>query len=192
MTKIKICGITRAEDAEFCADQGADFLGFIFVRSSPRYIEPEYAADIVAQVQVQTVGVFRDESAETIRRIVDQVGLDFVQLHGNETDADIAAIDLPVIKAFRVENQLPDITSNADWLMFDSGGGTGRTFDWTLLAGYSRVKPFFLAGGLTPDNVAEAIRMVRPDAIDVSSGVELAPGVKDPGKVRRLIERVRA
>src|SRR5688500_12519703 len=104
MTKIKICGITRAEDARFCAEQGADFLGFIFVRSSPRYIEPESAADIVAQVQVQTVGVFRDESPETIRRIVDQVGLDFVQLHGNETDDDIAAIDLPVIKAFRVEN----------------------------------------------------------------------------------------
>ena len=190
MTKIKICGITRAEDAELCDAHDVDFLGFIFVPSSPRHVQPEHAARI--RTSAKRVGVFRDESAETIRRIVDQVDLDFVQLHGSESDDDIAAIDLPVIKAFRVGTRLPDITSNADWLMFDSGGGTGRTFDWSLLAGYPRAKPFFLAGGLTPDNVAEAIRVVRPDAIDVSSGVELAPGVKDPDKVRRLIERVRA
>ena len=192
MTKIKICGITRVEDAVFCAEQGVDFLGFVFVRESPRYVDPARLKAAALPPHSKIVGVFRDESPETIRRIVEQVGLDFVQLHGDETDDIVQAIGTPVIKAFRVDGVLPDTTSSADWLMFDSGGGTGRTFDWSLLANVPRTKPFFLAGGITPDNVAGAIRTVRPDAIDVSSGVELAPGVKDFRKVRALIERVRA
>ena len=200
MTKIKICGISRVDDARFCAEQGVDFLGFVFVRESPRSIEPFWSAAALAAAfkaatlspHSKTVGVFRNESPETIRRIVTEVGLDYVQLHGSETDDDIAEIGMPAIKAFHVAESLPDTTSSAEWLMFDSGGGTGRTFDWSLLAGYPRTKPFFLAGGITPDNVAEAIRAVRPDAIDVSSGVELEPGVKDFRKIRALLERVRA
>jgi phosphoribosylanthranilate isomerase len=197
MTKVKICGITNADDARFCASLGADFLGFVFVPSSPRYIAPEKAAEILLDrgdrvaAAVQRVGVFRDESPETIRRIVRDVGLDIVQLHGNESDADVAAIGVPVIKAFRVDDVLPETVSSADWLMFDSGGGTGRVFDWSLLARYRRGKPFFLAGGITPENVAAAIAAVQPDAIDVASGVERAPGIKDHDKVRELFERVR-
>jgi len=199
VTKVKICGITNAEDAQFCAEQGADFLGFVFVRSSPRYVDVWTAAAMPPLLKaaaqppqsIRFVGVFRDEEPSRIREIAAQVGLDFVQLHGSESEDDIEEIGLPVIRAFRVDGALPDTATSADWVMFDSGGGTGRTFDWSLLAKYPRTKPFFLAGGITPDNVAEAIRVVRPDAIDVASGVERAPGVKDHEKVRALIARVR-
>jgi phosphoribosylanthranilate isomerase len=221
MTKVKICGITRAEDARFCAEMGVDFLGFIFVRASPRYVEPGKAAELRSAAVPAAgpaasspplrgvaardaarpagedagvplvVGVFRDESPAEIRRIAQLVNLDYIQLHGSESDADIRAIGLPTIKAFRVENEVPDANTEADWLMFDSGGGTGRVFDWSLLASVPRTKPFFLAGGLNPDNIEEAIRVVRPDAIDLSSGVELAPGVKDHDKIRKLMERVK-
>ena len=140
---------------------------------------------------IKFVGVFRDEAPERIREIAALVGLDFVQLHGNESEDDVAAIGVPAIRAFRVDGTLPDPTTSAEWVMFDSGGGTGRTFDWSLLASYPRTKPFFLAGGLTPDNVRSAIETVRPDAIDVSSGVESRPGIKDYAKVKMLIEQVR-
>ncbi len=199
MTKIKICGITRMEDAQLCAELGADFLGFIFVRSSPRYIEPERAAEIASAVKgPKFVGVFRDESLEAIHRITHRVGLDLIQFHGTESDEDIHTLGLPSVKAIRVGETLPDTSSHpsADWLLFDTfdprrDGGTGRAFDWSLLAMYSRTKPFFLAGGLGPDNAAAAISLVRPDAIDVSSGVESAPGIKDPDKLRTLFERVK-
>ncbi|HYI07835.1 MAG TPA: phosphoribosylanthranilate isomerase [Thermoanaerobaculia bacterium] len=193
--QIKICGITRYEDAAFCADLGADYLGFIFVPSSPRYIEPEQAAAIMERVQgPKFVGVFRDAPASDI---VNVKGLHYAQLHGTETDDDVRAAGLPAIKALRVGEVLPDTTAHpsAAWLMFDTygvtGGGTGRIFDWSLLALYPRTKPFFLAGGLTPDNVGAAISTVRPDAVDVSSGVESAPGVKDHAKIKTFFERVR-
>jgi phosphoribosylanthranilate isomerase len=199
MTKVKICGITRIEDAQLCAELGADFLGFIFVPSSPRYIDPERAAEIAASVKgPKLVGVFRDESLDTIHRITHRVGLDLIQFHGTESDEDIHTLGLPSVKAMRVGETLPDTNSHpsADWLLFDTfddrrGGGTGRRFDWSLLAIYPRTKPFFLAGGLGPDNIAGAISLVRPDAIDVSSGVESAPGIKDPDKLRMLCERVK-
>ena len=187
MTKVKICGITRLEDAQACAGLGADFLGFVFVRSSPRYIEPEQAAEIMRQVQgPKFVGVFMDE----VRHVP---GLDYVQLHGAESDDDVRAAALPAIKALRVGDVLPDTTAHpsAEWLLFDTGAGTGRRFDWSLLAMYPRTKPFFLAGGLGPDNVGAAISLVRPDGVDLSSGVESAPGIKDHAKLRTLFERVR-
>jgi len=190
MTKIKICGITNAEDARFCAEAGADFLGFIFVPRSPRYVAPERVAGMGVR-GTKMVGVFRDEEPSRIREIAALVGLDYVQLHGSESEDDIAAIGVPVIRAFRVDDALPDTRTSAEWVMFDSGGGTGRTFDWTLLANVPREKPFFLAGGITPGNVRSAIETVRPDAIDVASGVESRPGVKDHDKVRALIEEVR-
>ena len=203
MTKIKICGVTREEDALYCANAGADFIGFIFVPSTPRHIEPERAAQIVAKVRetgkpVKIAGVFRDASPEYIKEIVSLVGLDIVQLHGNESDEDIEALGIPVIKTLRVGDTLPDThgTPHAAFLLFDTyderrAGGTGRRFDWSLLAVYDRSKPFFLSGGLTPENVVAAISLVRPDSIDISSGVEESPGVKDHGKIARLIERVR-
>jgi phosphoribosylanthranilate isomerase len=203
MTKIKICGLTRQEDALLAADLGADFLGFIFVPSTPRFIEPERAAAIAAPLRERAtrpklVGVFRDASPDYIREIASVVGLDMVQLHGTETDDDIRAIGIPAIKTFRVGDTLPDTTSHpgAEWFLFDTfedrrSGGTGRRFDWSLLAMYPRTKPFFLAGGLAPDNIAAAISLVRPDAIDVASGVEAEPGIKDREKLEQLFQRVR-
>ena len=203
MTRIKICGLTREEDALLCADQGADFLGFIFVPSTPRYIEPERAAAIAARVREREkspriVGVFRDSSVDYIGEIAALVALDLVQLQGSEPDADVRSIGLPAIKTFRVGDKLPDTASHAsaEWVLFDTyderrAGGTGRRFDWSLLAKYPRNKPFFLSGGLTPDNVAAAISLVRPDGVDLSSGVEAEPGVKDHTKVTRFFERIR-
>jgi len=203
MTKIKICGITREEDALFCAEQGADFTGFIFVPSTPRYVEPEKAAAIAAKVREREtrpkmVGVFRDASNDYIREIHNLVGFDVVQLHGGETDDAIRDLGIPAIKTLRVAETLPDTHAapNAAWLLFDTyderrAGGTGRRFDWSLLATYERSKPFFLSGGIDPENVVAAISLVRPDAIDLSSGVESSPGVKDHEKIARLFERVR-
>ena len=200
MTKIKICGITNEADALFCAEAGADFLGFIFVPSSPRHIEPEKAAEIAKRLREtanapKIVGVFKDASVESINEIA---FLDLVQLHGSESDDDIAALDIPAIKTLHVGDTMPDThaASSSAWLLFDTfdkqrSGGTGKRFDWSLLAAYERSKPFFLSGGLTPDNVVAAVSMVRPDAIDVASGVEASPGLKDHDKVARLFERVR-
>jgi phosphoribosylanthranilate isomerase len=203
MTKIKICGITNEADALYCAEAGADFLGFIFVPSSPRHVEPEKAGAIAARVRElpnppKVVGVFQDASVDYIREIHNVVFLDVVQLHGSESDDEIRELGIPVIKTLHVGDTLPDThaTPDAAWLLFDTfderrGGGTGRRFDWSLLATYERSKPFFLSGGLTPDNVVAAISLVRPDAIDVASGVEASPGIKNHENVARLIERMR-
>ena len=213
MTKVKICGITRAEDAALAEELGADYLGFIFVRESPRYVTPEQAREILecgsasyrsgtpqrelrhrgdperrlASPHSRTVGVFRNSPVDEVIAIAAYVGLDLVQLHGHET----YALDLPTIKAFNVQDALPDTTTHADYILFDTGGGTGRTFDWSLLARYAGAQPFFLAGGITPDNVAEAIERTRPYAIDLASGVEERPGIKDHGKLRKLFERIK-
>jgi phosphoribosylanthranilate isomerase len=203
MTRIKICGITREEDALAAARHGADFLGFIFVPSTPRYVEPERAAAIAAAVRERgdapkIVGVFRDASNDYIRAIAELVGLDVVQLHGAESEDDIRELGIPAVKTLRVSDVLPEThaTPSAAWLLFDTyderrAGGTGRCFDWGVLASYQRTKPFFLSGGLGPDNIAAAISLVRPDAVDIGSGVEAAPGVKDHGKLKRLFERIK-
>ena len=215
MTKIKICGITRPDDAHYAAELGADYLGFIFVPGSPRYIDPKRAARIIAQVQwsggkgnrhdgrplesqpLHCVGVFRDASIDEIRRVSELAGNEYVQLHGSEPDEVVREIGRPVIRAVPVGESVPITATSAEWLLFDThdaqqGGGTGRAFDWSLLSRVQRTKPFFLAGGLTPDNVADAIRAVRPDGIDVATGVESQPGVKDHAKLRKLFERVKA
>jgi phosphoribosylanthranilate isomerase len=214
MTKIKICGITRADDAHYAAELGADFLGFIFIPDSPRYIDPKRAARIIAQVQwaggkgtrhdgrpvesqpLHCVGVFRDASVEEMRRVCAIAGNEYVQLHGNEPDEVVREIGKPAIKGVHVGETVPVVATSAEWLLFDThdpkvSGGTGRAFDWSLLSRVPRSKPFFLAGGLTADNVGDAIRAVRPDAIDVASGVESAPGVKDQAKLRKFFEKVR-
>jgi len=203
MTKIKICGLTREEDALLCADEGADFLGFIFVPSTPRFVEPEKAAAIANKLKEREkrpkiVGVFRDASKDYIREIQTLVGFDLAQLHGNESDDDMRELGIAAIKTLRVSEELPDTggCTHAAWLLFDTFferryGGTGRRFDWSLLTTYDRAKPFFLSGGITPDNVVAAISLVRPHAIDLASGVESEPGIKDHDKVKRLFERVR-
>ena len=187
--KVKICGVTRLEDARRAAELGADFIGFIFVPSSPRFLEFDQAAEIVSRVSgPQFVGVFRDAPLEQMQN----APVDVIQLHGSESDDVVRSLGKPAIKAVQIESALPDTDSSADWLLFDSkGGGTGRRFDWSLLAAYSRTKPFLLAGGITPDNAALAISTVRPDGIDVSSGVESAPGIKDPQKLELLFKRVK-
>ena len=182
MTKIKICGITRQEDADLAIALGADYLGFIFVKESPRCVEhaPRTSG-------VKRVGVFRNATIEEVHRIVEREQLDVAQLHGDET----YRMSIPTIKAFNVKDALPDTETQADFILFDTGGGTGRTFDWSLLANYKSTKPFFLAGGITPDNVADAIARTHPYAIDVASGVERSPGIKDHDKLRTLFERIR-
>jgi len=188
MTKIKICGLMRPEDAVLAAELGADFLGFIFAKESPRYVSSAAVSAAAAQasrLRCKIVGVFRNESAEEIERIAREAQLDYVQIH------NITRVDFPTIRAFHVKDTLPDTTTDAKYVLFDTGGGTGRTFDWTLLEDYPRTKPFFLAGGITPDNVAAAIDAVQPFAIDLASGIESSPGIKDHHKMRLLFERVK-
>lgn len=203
MTRIKICGLTRTEDALLAASLGADFIGFIFAPESPRYVEPMFVAEVIERVRARRtapkiVGVFRNEKPDVVRGIAEGVGLDFVQLQGRETDEQIRRIGFPTIKAIHVGGGTPqtDAHPSAEWLLFDTfdphqGGGTGRRFDWNLLPRAGVMKPFLLAGGLNPQNVAAAISSVRPDAIDVASGVESAPGIKDFEKLESLFESVR-
>ncbi|HVG22960.1 MAG TPA: phosphoribosylanthranilate isomerase [Thermoanaerobaculia bacterium] len=181
-TKVKICGITRTEDAELAIELGADYVGFIFVKESPRCV-----AHAPRTSGVQRVGVFRNAAIDEVRRIAEREQLDLVQLHGEER---YTLDGIPTIKAINVDGALPQIETEADYVLFDTGGGTGRTFDWSLLESYPRTKPFFLAGGITPNNVSDAIARTNPYAIDVASGVERSPGVKDHDKLRKLFERI--
>jgi phosphoribosylanthranilate isomerase len=201
--KVKICGLTTEEDALFAAGCGADFLGFIFVDDSPRFVDADRVAAIANAVRArsnapQLVGVFRDASHDRIRDVAARATLDLVQLHGREEDDDIRSLGVPCIKTLHVGDTLPDTTAHtaASWLLFDTwndrlSGGMGKRFDWSLLALYERGKPFFLSGGITPENAAIAISTVRPDAIDLASGVESSPGLKDHAKIAQLFERVK-
>ena len=203
MTAIKICGLTNEEDAVAAARSGADFLGFIFIEDSVRVMEPLRVRQIVdalrgAGSNARTVGVFRNAPLAELQRIVGEATVDVVQLHGDETDAYIRGTGRPAIKTHHVGRSVPALSEHpsAEWRLFDTlhehlSGGTGERFDWSLLASVSRDKPFLLAGGLTPENVAVAIETVRPDGVDVASGVERAPGRKDHDRMRRFIEAVR-
>jgi indole-3-glycerol phosphate synthase / phosphoribosylanthranilate isomerase len=191
---VKICGITRREDALAAAEAGAAFLGLVFAAGSPRRIDPARAAGIASALReghegVKLVGVFRDQDEVSIDAIVREVPLDFVQLHG---DAECTA--LPVIRAVSVNGSVPEaeVDAGAAWVLFDAPTpGGGRAFDWSLLDGFRPRRPFFLAGGLRPETVREAVIRVRPDAVDVSSGVEESPGIKSAKKIREFISEVR-
>ena len=196
MARVKICGITSANDARVAVDAGAFAIGFNFHPPSPRFVEPARARAIVAELpsHVWRVGVFVDRERAAVEQIAAEVGLDTLQFHGDESPEFCAGWAQKVIKAFRVRGRtdverLPSYA--VELMMVDAyvegtHGGTGARFDWTLLEGVDRQR-LVLAGGLTPDNVAEAIREVRPWAVDVASGVEASPGVKDPEKVKRFI-----
>ncbi|MCF6265321.1 MAG: phosphoribosylanthranilate isomerase [Desulfuromusa sp.] len=200
-TKIKICGITNIEDALFAAEAGADALGFVFYEKSPRYITPEQVKQIITTLPpfVTTVGLFVNTATEQIKDILTLTGLDTVQLHGDETPADCCLEPYRVIKAVRVKDADP--LSGVDnypvsALLLDAWsdqqyGGTGESFDWQLAKKLTGHLPIILAGGLTPDNVAQAIQVVNPYAVDVSSGVEDSPGHKDYNKIREFIQQVR-
>ena len=201
MTKIKLCGLSRMEDIEAVnqlrREYGApDYAGFVFAKKSSRYVSPETAAELrkLLDPEITTVGVFVREPVESVAELYRAGIIGIAQLHGGE-DADYIANlralvpDCPLIHAFRIESEA-DITkanaSPADFVLLDHGaGGTGTAFDWSLLTGMTR--PYFLAGGLTPETVAEAIRTLHPYAVDVSSGIE-TEGVKDSGKMRRFVE----
>jgi len=197
--RVKICGITRLEDAQAAVTAGADALGFMFWTESKRHVSTEAAAAICQRLPpfLTKVGVFVNASAPHIRQVVDECRLEAIQLHGDETPAFCARFTVPVIRAFRVRGpetleQLGNYATAA-WLL-DSHvggqrGGTGASFDWGLAAAATQFgRPVILAGGLTPDNVATAVREVRPYAVDVSSGVEAAPGVKDPARVKAFVQ----
>lgn len=197
--RVKICGITSRSDALAAVGAGADALGFMFYPASKRHVAPEAVAAFVGDLPpfVVKVGVFVDASEDDVRRIAGTCGLDALQFHGDETPAYCARFGpTPVIKAFRVADQsslaaLPSFAVSA-WLLdsYVAGqlGGTGERFNWNLaVEARSLGRPVILAGGLTPENVAEAVQQVAPYAVDVSSGVESAPGRKDPAKLRAFI-----
>lgn len=201
-TKVKICGITRVEDARLAVELGAAALGFNFYRPSPRYIEPGAARRIIAQLPplVMAVGVFADETeGEHVAAVAREAGVSAVQLHGPKFPAlDGALENYRVIRGIAVRQGLDP----ADWSRLAASaflldafdpellGGTGKTFDWSLAREAKRYGPIILAGGLTPENVGRAVREVRPYAVDVASGVESAPGKKDPAKLRAFFAAV--
>jgi phosphoribosylanthranilate isomerase len=204
MTLVKICGVTNLEDALAAVEAGADLLGFNFYRRSPRYLSPEDARRIVERLPetVEGVGVFVNEPADEVESIAREAGLGTVQLHGDETPDFCRSLrGLKTIKALRVRQGFdaaacalyPVDAVLLDAYAVDAFGGTGHTFDWTLARqARAKVARLFLAGGLTPDNVAEAVRAVRPHAVDVCSGVEASPGRKSPQLMRRFVEQVRS
>ena len=202
-TRIKICGIARAQDALAAASSGADAIGLVFYPASPRAVTAQQAAKIVAVLPpfITIVGLFVNEPADHVERILQEVPLDVLQFHGDETAAFCQQFARPWIKALRVRKNTDIVAacrefSAARGLLLDAWqqgvpGGTGKTFDWQL-ASASLPAEIILAGGLHAENVADAIDVVRPAAVDVSGGVEASPGVKDAGKIRSFIAAVRA
>jgi phosphoribosylanthranilate isomerase len=204
-TRVKVCGITRLEDAQLAVELGAAALGFNFYPPSPRYIAAAAARDIIRRLPpfVMPVGVFADEvDAQHVAGVAHQAGVAAVQLHGPNYPAPAALEgalgDLLLIRAVPVgaESKVEDLRGlQANALLLDTydptlPGGTGKTFDWSLARAAKRYSPIILAGGLTPENVAQAIREVRPFAVDVASGVESSPGVKDQVKLRAFFRAV--
>jgi phosphoribosylanthranilate isomerase len=203
--KVKICGITNWADAKRAADAGADFLGFNFYRLSPRYISPAKARQIVGRLpkRVRAVGVFVNEREEKMLDIARTIGLDMLQLHGDESPSEVASLRrrLPVIKAVRAGKSFRPAQlakfKRASAILLDGfdrrlRGGTGKTFDWRVAHRAKRYARIFLAGGLTPENIGDAIRTAEPYAVDVCSGVEAKPGKKDPKRMRALTHAVEA
>lgn len=201
MTKIKICGITNIEDANLAIDFGADALGFIFYPKSKRYIEPEEAYKIISKLPpfINIVGVFVNQAADEIKRVKEISGFDTVQIHGDETPDFCKELGCKLIKAIRVKEKidLAEVESyNVHAVLFDTYsangyGGTGECFVWETLRDLNISKKVILSGGLNSDNVSEAIRIVNPYAVDVSSGVEDYPGKKNREKLKKFIQAVK-
>jgi phosphoribosylanthranilate isomerase len=201
--RVKICGITRAQDLHAACAAGADALGFVFYEKSPRHLTIDAAAALVRELPpfVQAVGLFVDAEPAFIEAVLRTVPLDLLQFHGDETPADCARVGRPFIKAVRVNRDTDLLKCAADFeaargLLLDAfvagvPGGTGERFDWSLIPPHLP-KPVILSGGLAPDNVAEAVERVRPWAVDVSSGVEITKGIKDAHKIAQFIAKAKA
>ncbi len=202
MTRIKICGITREQDARAAVASGANALGLVFYAKSPRHVTIEQAARVAAAIPpfVTVVGLFVNPTAEEVREALRQVPLDVLQFHGEEPAEFCAQFGRPYLKAIRVKPGVDLVQcsarySGAQGLLLDAyvegtHGGTGASFDWALIS-HDLPLPVILSGGLTPENVAQAIRQVQPYAVDVSSGVEAAKGIKDAAKVAAFIDEVK-
>lgn len=201
-TRVKICGITRVEDASAAAAAGADAIGLVFYAPSPRAVEPARAAEIVRALPpfVTTVGLFVDAPAEQVRAVLEQVPLDVLQFHGDEPEPYCLQFGRPYLKAIRVRagddlNALAGQWPSASGILLDSfkpgvPGGTGLTFDWSMIPS-ERSWSLVLAGGLDASNVAEAVSRVKPWAVDVSGGVEAAKGIKDANKINAFVHEVK-
>lgn len=207
-TQAKICGIKTPEALNAAIECRARYIGFVFYPPSPRHIEIDTARELAIMLPtgVRGVGLFVDPTDEELDAVLGKVQLDMIQLHGAETPARVSEIkqkyQMPIIKAFPVR-EAADIDQarkykDADWYLFDAKssdpsmpGGTGHSFDWALLAGKSFDKSWMLSGGLSPENVGDALSVLKPNAVDVSSGVESTRGVKDTNKIRAFIEAVK-
>jgi len=205
-TRIKICGITKLDDARFASGAMADYLGFIFSDKSARYVEPDVAREIISWIEgPETVGVFVDHPADDVNDIIEKTGIHYVQLHGNEPPEYCAHMDRPIIKAFRVKADMSEqdilemikpYERTVEFFLFDSfdeaqHGGTGKQFDWNIVREVSKIYPVFLAGGIGTLNVRRAIRLVEPYAVDISSSLEMAPGIKDFDKMNEFFDEIR-
>jgi phosphoribosylanthranilate isomerase len=202
--RVKICGITNWQDAQRSIEAGCDALGFNFYPRSPRYVAPQAAAAIRSRLpkEIAAVGVFVNTPPTEVHEIAAALGLQYAQLHGEETPATVRTVShaVPVIKAFRIGPRFRDARLAhypASAFLLDGApsngrlrGGTGKTFDWNQARRFSSYGPIILAGGLTPENVEQAIRTVQPAAVDVASGVESAPGKKDARKLRAFLDAV--
>ena len=197
MTKIKICGLSRKCDIEAANELKPEYIGFVFVRKSKRYVSFEQAKELktILNTAIKAVGVFVDESVENIVKLLDHRVIDIVQLHGNEDEDYIKELrrftDKPIIKAFCIKREEDVIKANestADYVLLDAGMGSGNVFDWMLINKINR--PYFLAGGLSLENAGRAIELLNPYALDVSSGVE-KNGLKDKGKMAAFVDAIR-
>ena len=207
-TRIKMCGLTRIKDVEFGISQGLDALGFIFYDKSPRNVFPDFVRGVVRKLSpfVDSVGVFVNRDREEVEEIVEYCGLSHAQLHGKEDRTYCERVErnsspCHVIKAFRVSES----TKSSDFTPYNdvvhgylldtyakgTAGGTGETFDWNIINRLDLQRPMILAGGLTPDNIEEAIQAIMPFGVDVNSGVEVEPGIKDHSKIMDLVRKVR-
>lgn len=200
-TRVKVCGITRVEDAKTAVDAGADAIGLVFYEPSPRYVRIQQAREIAASVPafVSVVALFVNADAEYVQDVLNSVRIDLLQFHGDEENDFCSQFQRPFIKAQRVRETSDVVAScvrfpDALAILLDSykpgvPGGTGESFDWSLIP-KSQTKPLILAGGLTPENVAPAIKQVQPFAVDVSGGVEQSKGIKDPAKIDAFLSEV--
>ena len=196
-TRIKMCGLRRPEDIEAVNELKPEYIGFVFFPGSKRYVTPETAKTLRAGLdpEIKAVGVFVDEDPETVARLLEEDVFDIAQLHGHEDETYLAALrqktNKPLIRAFRIrcaEDAQRAQDSTAEQILLDAGAGDGKTFDWNWLKDVKR--PYFLAGGLNPENAGEAVRELKPYAVDVSSGIEIE-GYKDINKMRAFVRAVR-